>query len=152
MRKEILFAIIAGVVIGTALAFGIWRANSSLKSKGEEVLSVPTKEEVESPETEFKIALAKPEDYDVITKSPTALSGITEPNTWIAISSEEDDYILKSDSKGAFEQEVELVGGVNQLLVYAFDENGSSSKKDLIVVFSTKFEKQEGSSEQESKE
>jgi hypothetical protein len=141
MRKEILVAIIAGVFFGAILAFGIWRANSALTTEDKQS-QAQNFQDSKFPETELKITLASPEDFDVITQSPTKISGITKPNIWIAISGEEEDHVLKADGEGAFEQEVELVGGINQLLVYAFDENDASIQLNLTLVFSTEFTKE----------
>lgn len=142
MRKEVLFAIIAGAIFGIVLAFGIWRANTALEPEAKPEAITQTKEEApisESPE--FGIALAKPNNNDVITESPTLISGVTDPSTWVAISAEDEDYITKSDETGKFEQDVELIGGVNQLVITAFAEDGLKAEENLLVVFSTEFEK-----------
>lgn len=142
MRKEVLFAITAGAIFGIVLAFGVWRANTALRPE-------PSKEEPQaqneatpspSPE-EFDIAIAKPDQKDVITESPLLLSGVTKTETWVAISAEEDDYIIKSDKTGKFEQDIELVGGVNQIVITAFDEDGGQVLEHLLVVYSTEFTK-----------
>ncbi|MCH7641209.1 hypothetical protein IID22_03365 [Patescibacteria group bacterium] len=143
MRKEILFAILAGVLFGAVLAFGIWRANSALKGSSD-----PAKEATNSPAeqkediNEIRLSLATPSELDVITQSPVRVTGATKPDTWVAISGEETDYVFKSGPDGSISQEVDLVGGVNQILVVSFDENGQSAEENLTVVFSTKFEKE----------
>jgi hypothetical protein len=142
MRKEILFAIIAGVIFGVVIAFGVWRANSAIKNtEGIATVSPATTTSSPTPiKQEFGISLANPEENDVLTQTPTLFSGITKPSSWIVISAEEDDYIIKSDEQGEFSQEVELVGGANQINLTAFSNNGESAEKKIIVVFSTEFE------------
>jgi hypothetical protein len=141
MRKEVLFAILAGTVIGVVIAFGVWRANSALKVKDSKPPSPTTAPESETPQQEFGITLAKPEELDVITQTPLTLSGITKPDVWITISGEDEDYITKSDEPGAFELNVELIGGVNQILITAFDDDGKAVEETLTVVYSTEFAK-----------
>ena len=84
MRKEVLFAVIAGAIFGLVLAFGIWRANTALEPEVEPETTAESQEEIApvSEAPEFDIALAKPNNYDVITESPTMVSGVTDPDTW----------------------------------------------------------------------
>ena len=138
MRKEFLIAIISGVAIGLIVAFGIWRANTAFKpenSVSSEKLSSENKES--NPEI-TQLAVIRPEKDDVITVSPVKVSGITKPQTTLLISGESKDYILKSNEDGSFEQEVELVGGVNEILL-ATDDVNFKETKSLRVIFSTEF-------------
>jgi len=53
---------------------------------------------------------------------------------------------LKADASGSFEQEVELIGGINQLIVASFDESEGKSEQELTVIFSREFKvSEEGS-------
>ncbi|GAG26646.1 unnamed protein product, partial [marine sediment metagenome] len=71
---------------------------------------------------------------------------------WVAISAEEEDYIIKSNDEGTFEQEVKFEGGLNQILITAFDGDGTSIEEKLTVVFSTEFSKDEEEEEESSTE
>jgi hypothetical protein len=146
VRKEILFAVIAGVVFGVIVAFGVWRANSALKSTPT-TTSAPASGPTTAPVSatgELELTLAKPEENDVIVESPVILSGVTRAGSWITISGQEEDHILKADASGAFSQEVNLVGGVNTIAVSSFDDKGKSIQKYLTVVFSSEFAKDAG--------
>jgi hypothetical protein len=68
-----------------------------------------------------------------------SLTGITKPNAWVAISGEEDDYIVNADEKGSFEADVDLIAGINEIVVISFDENGNTNTQKLIAVFSSEF-------------
>ena len=139
MRKEILFAIASGILFGLVVAFGIWKANSSVKTSKPEGASSEMTESAEN-QTQFGLTIAKPEANSVTNEKTITLSGVSIANSWIAISGEQDDYILQTDEKGGFEYEVDLIGGVNELVISAFDENGASVEKKEIVVYSTDFE------------
>lgn len=144
MRKEILFAVIAGIIFGIIVAFGIWRANSALNSKS----TSTSKETLDVSPTltpqEFNLSLAKPEEDDVISETPMILSGVTTPSAWVVISAEDEDYVSSADESGAFSQEVNLLGGVNNLTVFAIDVNSKSAEKQISVVFSSEFAKDAG--------
>lgn len=136
MRKEVLFAILAGLGLGLVVAFGVWRANLALSPKDKsQAEASPT------PKPEFAITLAEPADLDVFTENPVSVSGITKAGSHVAISAEEEDYYVKADTKGAFEIEIELIGGVNEIVITAFDEKGSEVTQKLLLVYSTEFEK-----------
>lgn len=138
MRKEVLFAVFAGIVFGLVVALGIWRANSALT---DDITQAEAPEEVApTPSTGLGLTIHKPENGDVITNSPTQLTGITQPNIWVAISAQEEDYTLMSDASGEFSQETDLIGGVNQILVTAFAGDGTSVEETVTIVFSTEFE------------
>lgn len=139
MRKEILLAIISGLVFGLLIAFGVWRINTTL-NKTKEISQKEVSGDHNGQVAELKLTLIKPNDLDVLTDSPFEISGATKSNIWIAISAEEEDYVFKSNEKGEFTQEVDLVGGTNQVLISAFDQDGSRVSESLILVYSTEFE------------
>ena len=139
MRKEILVAIIVGIGVGVVVAFGIWRANSALKTNLPDLPSLLQGQAPTQAPQEFKVTTAEPEQNDVITDSPVAISGITKSSSWIVISAETKDYVFLTDSGGAFSQEVELSTGVNQILIAAFDSTGEKTESTLTIVYSTEF-------------
>ncbi|HTK03419.1 MAG TPA: hypothetical protein VL401_01465 [Alphaproteobacteria bacterium] len=140
MRKELIWVAIIGISFGLVIAFGFWRINANLKPKGTSTQKTPQPKTVNS---EFKIALNKPDNNDVITASPMPISGITKPLSWIVISGEENDYIIQADEKGEFKQDVDLVSGINQIKITAFDAAGSQSVEKVLVVYSSAFETDE---------
>jgi hypothetical protein len=145
MRKEILFAIIAGSLLGLVVAFGVWRANLVLKSNQE----TAQEEAQESPEQVIGLTIAKPFNNQVVTSSSVKISGVSKANSWVVISAEEKDYIVPSDETGTFEIETKLVGGINEMIITAFNDQEKSQQEKLILVHSTQFT-QDGGSEEKS--
>ena len=140
MRKEVLFAVAAGILFGIILAFGIWRANSALKpeSQPQSTESQPQATKTQNSE-EFAIALILPDQYDVITQSPVQVSGVTSAGSWVLLSGDEEDYIIRADETGKFEQEVELTPAVNQIIISSYNSQGNSVTQNLTIVYSTEF-------------
>lgn len=137
MRKEIILAIAAGAVVGISIAFGIWRANIALKpSQKPQVV-----EEQEEEESTFGVTIATPGTNSVVVTSPGQLSGITAPSSWIAVSSADEDYITQADDQGSFNLEIDLAGGLNQILVSAITDALEVATKQVLVVHSTQFAK-----------
>lgn len=140
MRKEVLFAILAGVSLGLILAFGVWRANLALRSR--DSTQNDSNSETQLNESSAGITLATPEDFEVVSESPYLISGITKPNFLVAISASEEDYLVKSDSEGEFKQEISLTEGVNEIFITSFDTDNSIIEKRLLITYSTEFAKQ----------
>ena len=146
MRKEIIFAILAGITFGLIIAFGVWRANVALRPDGANTTETDNVSEVV--QADFGITVAKPQDYQVVTTSPTILTGITKPGVWIIASTEEEDYMTTTDEDGEFEIEIDVVGGVNEIIITAFDKDGSETEERLTLVYSSELTKQtEGDSQ-----
>lgn len=139
MRKELLWAIIAGIFFGLIIAFGVYRANSSFTPKDRNTKNTPAPSATPS----FKIVLNTPENEDVVTEEKVAVSGLTAPLSWITLSGNDSDYIIQADEKGNFEEVVELTGGVNQIKITAFDKNGAESGTRVLVVYSSAFVKKD---------
>jgi hypothetical protein len=138
VRRELIWVIAIGVIFGLIIAFGVWRINSEMsKSTQEEPESTPAAQNTGG---EFKITLNSPDNNSVVTASPVTVSGITKPLLWIVISGENEDYIVQSDEKGAFTQDVDLTPGANRIGLTAFGPSGSQSKEDVVVVYSSVFE------------
>jgi len=141
MRKEIIFVIIASILFGAIIAFGVWRANTALRNNSNDLAITSTLDgsEDEHIQSELGLTIAKPSQDDVVTESPITISGITMPNSWVVLSTEDEDYIIQSDNTGLFQSEVDLVGGINQITTTVFDENGNSINKTLRVIYSSEF-------------
>lgn len=139
VRKEVVFAIFAGTFLGLVIAFGLWRANSVFSPRSPKTQGSPSP----TPKPEFLLTLAKPQEKDVVTQSSVAISGVTKANAKVAVATEEEDYLTRADANGSFEEEVELTGGVNQLIVTAFDDTGASATQKITLVYSSEFSKYE---------
>lgn len=138
MRKELIWVVIIGIFFGLAIAFGVWRINSTItKTNPDFPGTIPSSQ---NPGNELKITLNSPENNNVVRTSPVTVSGITRPLTWTVVSGEMGDYILQSDENGLFAQDVELTPGINRIILTAFDTGGSQSVQKVIVVYSSAFQ------------
>lgn len=145
MRKEILVVIFAGILFGIFVAFGVWRANNALTKSPQSNSSVAlTNKTIPSPTPNgsFPLTIAKPEENDVLIDEKVTISGITKPSTQIIISDENEDFQVNSNASGEFEQEIKLIGGVNQILIRVIPENGEYIEKYLNIIYSSEFAKE----------
>lgn len=132
MRKEVWLAVAGGIILGLVIGFGVYRINFAFK-KDNSTQSTPTP----TPNREGGLTIAKPNNDDVVTSLPALISGIAAKNSWIVASTDTKDFAIKTDDKGTFEEEVDLAGGVNRLIISAVTQDGNVSSKELRLIYST---------------
>ena len=147
MRKEVWLAVIGGITLGLIIWFGVYRINFAFK-KGGPAQTSPTP----TPNNQAGLTIAKPNYDDVITSLPQTISGIASKDSRIVISTNSNDYITKTDQKGTFEKEVDLEGGVNQIIVSAVTKDNNISSQELRLIYSTQLETQKSESQTTSGE
>lgn len=143
MRKEVVWAVVAGIALGLVVAFGVWRINSSVSSntlKKDIVQIDQTPTPIPQGPSEFKVVIDKPTQNDVVTENSVTVSGLTKPGHWLTLSGEAGDYIIQSDATGAFLQDVSLSTGVNHIKVFAIDDSGKQTTANVDVVYSSAFQ------------
>lgn len=136
MRKELLYALLAGGILGLVIAFGLWRVNSSISTNNKTEAKVSPTPFVQNG---FAVTLSKFENNDVITENPVLLTGLTRAGSLVGISTEDKDYLIDADTEGVFEKEFDLGGGLNRIVFTAFDENGNRAEAKLSLVYSSEF-------------
>lgn len=151
MRKEILFAIIGGVLLGLVVAFGILRANTALTSDtGVIVPNNSANISIDNQNLNAQLSLLSPENMSVQMGSSTIVKGISSDGSWIVINGEDEDYIAKTDSSGSFEEEINLISGLNEFVVNSFDQSGNKSEKRVSVIYSSQFTNQISKEDEEN--
>ncbi len=140
-RKEITLAIIIGLVIALIIAGGIYRAKTALQNFNPSDLtdkfqSKKDNNPGEKSQDQLFIELNSP-DNTVATEASFKVSGKTLPSTYIAITTEQNDYLIVPNELGSFSQEVTLIKGANILTVTVFKSNGEKVEKSLSVVYTT---------------
>ena len=121
--------------MGLIIGFGVYRINFAFK-KGGSTQTSPTP----TPNNQAGLTIARPNYDDVITSLPQTVAGITSKASWVVISTESSDYIVKADDKGTFEKEIDLAGGVNQIIVSGVSQNNNISSQELRLIYSTQLE------------
>lgn len=138
MRKEVIFAVLVGALLGVTLIIGIKRLNTGVSTNPETADHNLGSEEVDqtSPEKIF-LAISKPLEKEVLTQSPSIISGVSLANSWIVLISEDEEQITKTDQNGEFNFEKDLTGGINKFRLTAFDGDGNKISKDLTLIFTS---------------
>lgn len=138
MRKEIILAVIIGIILGGIILYGISLANNSAKSNllnesGEKSINTDTT----LMEQNSEISFVFPIDNAVITDPQITLKGSTSPNLNLAIITENDDIITASDDSGNFSSIINLISGENIITVTIVDHNLATTSASITVIHTT---------------
>ncbi|MBI2590331.1 MAG: hypothetical protein HYW33_00410 [Candidatus Blackburnbacteria bacterium] len=144
VKKEALFAIFLGSVIGLAIAFGLWRANRALlPAKQVEATQSPTQTLAQKAENKIEkssLLVVRPQNNAVVTTEKISVEGSSTPNSTVVVATNDSETILQTGKNGEFAGNVELSGGPNQINVISFDNTGAESSTSLTVVYSTELQ------------
>lgn len=138
MRKEFIYAIIIGGILGLIVAFGVWRVNSAL-SPNKNIGSPSGGKNNQN--NNAAISIAEPSENDVVESSRLKVVGIAKSGSLVVVSGETADYLPTLDNKDSFTVDVDLVGGINQIVAVSIDNKGNTTKQVLTVIYSSEFAK-----------
>jgi len=137
MRKEVILAIIIGVVLGGIILYGINLANKSSETntvtsgtEGLEIKASPSPTQ----KTDTQISIITPQDKAVVTESVLTLKGSAEPSSNIAIITESDDILISSDQNGNFSSDINLINGENLITVTMVDSTLATSSSSVTII------------------
>lgn len=138
MRKEIILAIILGLILGAVIVFGYYRTNSISPVPGEspQITISPTI----APANQGLLLLTAPQDGDIFSEPVATISGTTLSSARIVIVSENEQLFVKPSPNGYFNQEITLDSGLNTVLISAIDINGDRADKTINLVFTTELD------------
>jgi hypothetical protein len=140
MKKEILIAVVLGLIFGGIIVFGFYQSQRKIASDSPLNIKRFEPEATESATaTLARLVINAPYDGEIFGSDVATVSGTTSPNSYVVIVGDVDDLITQADDLGYFSAELELQAGQNDLNIYNYDESGQTDKKQLSVVFSTEF-------------
>ncbi len=139
MRKEVVFAIIIGLILGGIILFGIKIANQSAK---EAAVPATSSGQIASPTpipttAKSNLSLTEPLDHAVVNTGSIKIGGKTLPNSTIAVESEADDALPAADGNGNFSTDFKLAGGENLIKITALLPNQTTESLTISVIFTT---------------
>ena len=139
MKKEVLIAVVAGLILGLIITMGIYTANRSLNAQRakKQLQNTPTPSALPNNQNNKTLNITSQENYDLLDKSELSLSGVAWPNAVIALISEADNQIVTADSEGIFTFKTKLIKGFNEISVIATDETGTTQTQNLVLTYST---------------
>lgn len=142
MRKEIIVAILVGIIFGGIFTYGIRRANLAFKPAASDTNNQTLDEKDQDLEQEIVngLTILAPDQYDVFTQESVTITGITKPESTVVISAEDEDFVITSEQSGEFSQEVKLNGGLNNIIIQSFSKDILIAEEYLKLVFTTEID------------
>jgi hypothetical protein len=124
MRKEVVFAIIAGISLGLLFAFGSWKVAQIIKKKNlNQNITSQINELPKSIKNTIAFSVDYPENNSTLGTNLVKITGSNTPSLPVIISTPTKDHLTKADLNGKFEAEVALSTAINSIIITNFDEN-----------------------------
>lgn len=136
MRKEVIFAIILGLILGGVIIYGINLANNSVNRLSEQetnLITSPTTTPSPSP----TLRIISPKNHQVLFEDTITITGKTEPLAYVSLIWEEDEAIIQADEQGNFSQEIDLIGGDNQITISAANDQDYQEELTFNLIYTT---------------
>ena len=141
MRKEVIAAIILGLVTGGIVAFGIYLARTSLQQRVSQSRTdqASTIEETSmNGQDNDELAIFSPENETISEQNTVQISGKTEPNaTVFFLVNETDDYLTTADDSGNFATTLTLSLGGNFIVTTVFLSDGRTVEDVRVIAYSS---------------
>lgn len=142
MRKEIIFAVILGIILGGIILYGLHLANDATKDLSQNITApTPTPNQIQtettpSPVPENTIIITSPKNNSVVNTNKITLSGLAPKNTDLAVISEKSENLVKTEDNGNFNHEITLIGGENEISISAIINNELKTT-EITVIYTT---------------
>ncbi len=142
MKKEVIIAIVLGLMVGLIVTYGVYRVQTAFtrpknKTTAEKLAAPATTQASEAPTT---IAILNPEEGSILADPKLQVTGTTTPNAHVVLFVNNADFISTSDETGAFTFSVTLEKGVTILRVHVLTEDGITTTAERMVVVSDLFD------------
>lgn len=137
MRKEVIYAVIFGIILGGIILFGINLANNSVSNPITQTESTPSAKSITPTPTvivQKALDIIFPQDHSVMTETSTTIRGIAEPNSNIAIITETNDSMINVSPEGTFSAQIDLSAGANTIKVVQAGADGTTKKVSITVI------------------
>lgn len=136
MKKEFIFAILVGLVMGLFITYGIYYSQRSTEQ--EQVTT--TMEQLEKTETEpdsnasGQLTIYSPEDEIITAETTTDVTGKTLPQAFVVIFVNDKPILTQADETGNFAKEINLQKLANIIRIYAIDNDGEEYVVERTVI------------------
>lgn len=131
LSRETIFAILAGLALGTLAALGAWK----ISQKKEITLPISQQEAGLPPKATFTLILTQPENETLLNKPEAFVSGKTQPGAQIIINGPFDDQMLTASDNGSFSTKVTLEEGQNEIVLTALTADGLEKSETRTVAY-----------------
>lgn len=137
MRKEIIIAIVFGLLLAFVITVVINRASQVFRKPPlTEPLNTasPSSDAASTQLSQAAFVIHSPEDGLVQTDDTTIVAGSTDPNLPVILLVNDQEYLSTSDESGNFSFTAKLKNGGNVVTLYVLKDDGSSLTDQRTVI------------------
>lgn len=138
MKKEVIIAVIAGLVLGLVITMGIYTANRSLNAQRAKKLQQNSPGPSPTPVANAKsVSITSWQNFDLTDSADANIAGIAWPGAVVALLTDTGSQMLQADSEGIFSFNIRLIKGFNELSLIASSETTPAVVQNLVLTYST---------------
>lgn len=130
MKKEVVFAIFAGIIIGLMFAFGSWKVVKQIKKP----TNLPRPTQVPVTNNKHYLTVNKITNNYVVGDD-FILSGEANPNSLIVVITPETDYLVKTNENGTFEIKITLQTLLNEVSILSISEDNKIINQKYTLIY-----------------
>ena len=144
MKKEVILAIIFGLLVGSAVTLGVYLNRH--KNTSDQIDTATTNRIALDPinvgqnndETLSLVKITSPTNESVQTEATIQISGTAIPDNFVVIFVNDIEEQILADSNGNFTLSASLETGSNVLDAYTVSEEGDTHHDQIIVIYTNK--------------
>lgn len=154
MKKEAIFAILIGIIVGLGITFGIYTLKKKTAVSAEDQVKQIEAQATPTPAVDpnQKLLITSPKDESVLTSNSLRASGNAEPNEMVVVLVNDQEYVTQADNIGAFAIDLQLETGGNVIQFIAIGTDGKQTTLTQNVVVSSASFDEKVPTEDETKE
>ncbi|MDP3940920.1 MAG: hypothetical protein Q8Q49_01280 [bacterium] len=140
MKAERVILSFIALLIGLGVAGGVfylYQSSKTVQTPGKKPLPTVVLPSPTPDETKGILVVEKPKDEDVTTDNTVTVSGKTESDAIVIISSASDEQVASPTATGSFTVTLSLDDGENLIHILAKFSDGTEKKEDRTVTVSS---------------
>ena len=138
MRKEVLFAVILGLILGGVIIYGVLLANRSTQElvRTEATPTLPNTNSL-TPTPQPGLSITSPADHSVSFTDSVIITGTAQPSSQILIAGPDDQVLVPADQAGKFSATITLTGGENKIEITSLATDQTTQTTQISIIYTT---------------
>ncbi|HQM16075.1 MAG TPA: hypothetical protein PLM16_02615 [Candidatus Woesebacteria bacterium] len=136
MKKEVLIAIVIGLVMGLFITYGFYQSQKPTDlNQTTTIEDLQKNDSLDLLEESGQLILDSPSDESIQKEDKLKVAGTTTPNAFVVIYTNNDPVITQADEIGHFSKEVKLEPLANIISVHSIEEDGQvfTLRRSVVV-------------------
>ena len=140
LRKEMIVAIVLGLILGGVAAVLVTQAPQKFFNKNGSLLPTPetnvTETPIPTPEQSLSLDVLFPQDQSLAESKELTVSGKTKVGATVLVTTPFDEKVMVASDDGTFSIPIVLSEGANEVSIVAL-HNGADVEKSVMVNYTT---------------